>query len=150
MDNDLISRQAAIDIASGYCHPSNIAEELAKLPPAQPDVPDTNVGDMISRQAAIDALTDYIRRVCLAFLGCMTEDEGRKCATSVLQSVHTAHRPVDERKHGEWIDLRQEGDNRFMCSVCKWKEHVPTCMGKPTVWEYCPSCGARMDGEENV
>lgn len=49
--------------------------------------------------------------------------------------------------HGKWIDLRQEGDSRFMCSVCKWKEHVPTCMGKPTVWEYCPSCGARMDGD---
>lgn len=29
---EYISRQAAIEIASGYCHPSNIAEELAKLP----------------------------------------------------------------------------------------------------------------------
>ena len=27
-----------------------------ELPPAQPDVPDTNVGDTISRQAAVDAL----------------------------------------------------------------------------------------------
>jgi hypothetical protein len=34
---DCISRQAAIRIASGYCHPANIAAELAKLPPAQPD-----------------------------------------------------------------------------------------------------------------
>lgn len=31
---DTISRQAAIKIASGYCHPANIAEELAKLPSA--------------------------------------------------------------------------------------------------------------------
>ncbi len=29
---------------------------LMSLPSAQPDVPDTNVGDMISRQAAIDAI----------------------------------------------------------------------------------------------
>lgn len=36
--NDLISRQAAIDIASGYCHPANIAKELAKLPSAEPEV----------------------------------------------------------------------------------------------------------------
>ena len=35
--NDLISRQAAIDVASGYCHPANIAKELAKLPSAQPE-----------------------------------------------------------------------------------------------------------------
>ena len=35
--NDLISRQAAIDVASGYCHPANIADELRKLPSAQPE-----------------------------------------------------------------------------------------------------------------
>lgn len=34
---DCISRQAAIRIASGYCHPANIAAELAKLPPVQPE-----------------------------------------------------------------------------------------------------------------
>ena len=36
--SDLISRQAAIRIASGYCHPANIAKELAKLPSAQPEI----------------------------------------------------------------------------------------------------------------
>lgn len=35
--SDLIDRQAAIHIASGYCHPANIAEELRKLPSAQPE-----------------------------------------------------------------------------------------------------------------
>ena len=48
--SDCIGRQAAIRIASGYCHPANVAKELAKLPSVQPDVPDTNVGDLISRQ----------------------------------------------------------------------------------------------------
>lgn len=33
--SDLIDRQDAIHIASGYCHPANIAEELRKLPAAQ-------------------------------------------------------------------------------------------------------------------
>lgn len=36
-NSDTISRQAAIRIASGYCHPANIAAELAKLPPVQPE-----------------------------------------------------------------------------------------------------------------
>ena len=35
-NGDCISRKAAIYIASGYCHPANIAKELEKLPPAQP------------------------------------------------------------------------------------------------------------------
>lgn len=34
--DDAISRADAIKVASGYCHPSNIAEELAKLPPVYP------------------------------------------------------------------------------------------------------------------
>lgn len=47
--------------------------------------------------------------------------------------------------HGHWERL--EGDRRFMCSVCKWNENVPTIMGEPTVWDYCPSCGARMEND---
>ena len=35
---DLIDRQAAIYIASGYCHSANIAKELKKLPSIQPDI----------------------------------------------------------------------------------------------------------------
>lgn len=34
--DDCISRQAAIYIASGYCHPANVAKELAELPSVQP------------------------------------------------------------------------------------------------------------------
>ena len=33
--DDLISRQAAVYIASGHCHPANIADELRKLPSAE-------------------------------------------------------------------------------------------------------------------
>ena len=38
------------------CGAALAKEYIKQLPSAQPDVPDTNVGDMISRQAAIDAL----------------------------------------------------------------------------------------------
>ena len=33
---DAISRQAAVYVASGFCSPSNVADELAKLPSVQP------------------------------------------------------------------------------------------------------------------
>ena len=36
--DDLISRTQAIYVASGYCHPANIATELAKLPTVSPDI----------------------------------------------------------------------------------------------------------------
>ena len=49
---DAISRQDAIRVASGYCHWSNIPDELAKLPSVNP-IP---CEDAISRQAAIDEI----------------------------------------------------------------------------------------------
>lgn len=49
---------------------------------------------------------------------------------------------------GEWIWCGDKGDSRFMCSVCKSKENVPTCMGEPSVWDYCPNCGARMESKK--
>lgn len=55
---------------------------------------------------------------------------------------------VPDRKVGEWIWMGDKGDSRFMCSVCKSKENVPTIMGKPIVWDYCPNCGARMESKE--
>lgn len=36
-NDDLISRKAAIEIASGFCHPANIAKELEQLPSVQPE-----------------------------------------------------------------------------------------------------------------
>ena len=50
-------------------------------------------------------------------------------------------------RHGKWIWKGEDGDSRFMCSVCRRKEYVPTCNGVPDIWQYCPSCGARMDEE---
>ena len=35
---DCISRADAIRLASGYCHPSNVAKELAKLPSVTPQL----------------------------------------------------------------------------------------------------------------
>lgn len=50
-------------------------------------------------------------------------------------------------RHGKWTrDYESSwGDSRFMCSVCHCKESVPTCNGEPSIWDYCPNCGAKMD-----
>lgn len=51
---------------------------------------------------------------------------------------------VRENVKAHWIDMKPTGDSRFMCSRCKVKEKVPTIMGEPIVWDYCPNCGAEM------
>ena len=72
MSDDLIRRQDAIDALARIAREKlNLSNEynqylagltdgenaIWRLPSAEPDVPDTNVGDMISRQAAIEWLT---------------------------------------------------------------------------------------------
>lgn len=52
-----------------------------------------------------------------------------------------------ERTKGRWIWMGEKGDSRFMCSVCNCKENVPTCNGEPTIWWFCPNCGADMRKE---
>lgn len=55
---------------------------------------------------------------------------------------------IKRRRKAMWVRL--EGDSRFMCSVCKWKENVPTIMGEPDIWCYCPSCGSVIRGERGM
>ena len=53
---------------------------------------------------------------------------------------------VEEVKHGKWYrhTQKEHGDTCFYCSVCE-EMALSDCM----VWEltdYCPHCGAKMDG----
>ena len=49
-----------------------------------------------------------------------------------------------DRPSGKWIPT-PDGNTVCACSVCGGEEVVPTCMGEPTIWNYCPNCGARME-----
>ena len=55
---------------------------------------------------------------------------------------------IDPVKHGEWepFDLTW-GRSVYACSSCRDAMEVPTEMGRP-IYDYCPNCGAKMDGGE--
>lgn len=46
---------------------------------------------------------------------------------------------VEERDKGYWIDITFDAS---MCSVCQTTQEYET--------KYCPECGAKMDGDNNV
>lgn len=56
---------------------------------------------------------------------------------------------VQEVRHGRWkpFDLTW-GRSIYSCTACENAFEVPTEMGKP-IYEYCPNCGARMEGEQD-
>ena len=46
--------------------------------------------------------------------------------------------------HGKWEWVNED---RYRCDRCEQITTVDECMGKP-IYNFCPNCGARMDGKE--
>ena len=138
--SDLIDRQAAIDAMSSWDWqelylPIHFKQLLEELPSAQPDVPDTNVGDLISRQAAIDALKEEE-------YPCESDyDEGYMAALDkavwIIERWLPSAQP--ERKKGKWI----ADSGMIYCHECRY--------GYDGIFKryynFCPNCGADMEVE---
>ena len=63
-----------------------------------------------------------------------------------LQNLPAAD--VAEVRHGRWMDAESDdGCIVWHCSVCSYP--VKTIGGYP-IYHYCPSCGARMDKEDEI
>lgn len=95
---DAISRADAIRVASGYCHPANVAKELAKLPSAQaePHYTDDQIQKMQDlEQAQLDKAFEL----------------GRKNAKWIPCSERL---PEAEKKH-YWVCT----DTGYQCQ-CRW------------------------------
>lgn len=54
---------------------------------------------------------------------------------------------VQEVRRGRWISV--DGDVIFKCSKCDTEISTSWDYDDPDMFNYCPNCGARMDGEDN-
>ena len=59
----------------------------------------------------------------------------------MITMIQTEH---EMQKHGKWLDATTL-DNEFICWVCSECRHGADFVYEP--YNYCPNCGARMDGE---
>ncbi len=137
---DAISRSEAIRVASGYCHWSNIPDELAKLPSVNP-IP---CEDAISRQAAIDAVRFGVTHAIRINRYTGEKDDLFQASNEELEKAieRIADLPsVSTEKTGHWFAWKPEDDVwRTTCSECGEETR--------TLWKYCPNCGARMEVEK--
>ena len=105
------------------------------------------MSDLISRQAAIDATTETVF---------VEYEENADKEESIIRQTKAAIRdrikalpPVQpQQMKGRWLpDNNSAYEMRFVCSVCKESEVVPTIgftKYKP-IWYFCPNCGAKME-----
>lgn len=63
---------------------------------------------------------------------------------SAIMRIVNLPAAVDDAKHGGWVEVFDEsGEADLMCSVCGERQD-----GYFGYWNYCPNCGAKMDGGE--
>lgn len=77
----------------------------------------------------------------------MTMDEAKSDFDTIIDLQPTVE--AEPIKHGRWkpFDLTW-GRSVYACTNCGEAFEVPTEDGKP-IYDYCPNCGAKMDGGEN-
>ena len=59
---------------------------------------------------------------------------------------------VQPVKHGYWEEVTDYGgwgDTHYRCSVCGEEWYLEDGKPKDNNMNFCPRCGARMDGEQN-
>lgn len=86
------------------------------------------------------------------------ETSGRKVSFTYADGIRAGYANVglcptidaDPIRHGEWIGTEFDGYADGYPVFYEWKCSVCGCLvedDEPT-WNYCPNCGARMDGGE--
>ena len=160
---DLISRRALCEYALNHKDKSVTPNDIMRFPSAQPDVPDTNVGDMVSRRF-VELIAEYHDpEICpykeykgKPYFSIKYMENGEeyvgygtyspKVLSQYLREYFMVSRRP-EREKGQWLlDNTNYYDERYICSECGRSYKVDMCMGKP-MWNFCPNCGAKMEGE---
>ena len=163
--SDLIDRQAAIDALGGnepVGDPSKMDDDdvvkmweririiniINKLPSAQPEThekrTETHACDLISRQAAIDALDKRFDKIPMEQT---TEILKLRKDLRGLPSIQS------EQKRGRWIYGEDEyGIDGYHCDKCgffvPW-DYTHKFINYIEDYNFCPSCGADMRGEQD-
>ena len=97
-------------------------------------------------------MTEYIEREKVLSKAAPVEG----CFSDMISAYDVAMLPaadVSPVRHGIWISLTDCSNAGVYCSVCHkkvYKEDYAICNRKNKLRsDYCPNCGAKMDGELN-
>ena len=102
--------------------------------------------ECIDREALIDAVESidwYSVYKGKLITGAPNTENALYKASSIYAVIDNApSADVAQVRHGRW---EWDTEDIYRCSNCAEKSHVKEVMGHPE-WDYCPNCGAKMDG----
>lgn len=102
------------------------------------------MAEYIDREAAIRILSFPISMsICLDVDECNHKRSQREIDLELIKSISVAD--VQPVVHGRWISIGHKLSR--ICSVCNCDEPYKFADDDANVYDYCPNCGARMDGE---
>lgn len=96
------------------------------------------MSDLIDRQAALEAILNCSD----IFVNNKPVMIDKVDAQEALMEVPTA-----EPKKGKWLPDNTDIRMYYVCSECKQATQIPTYVGG-FLYNYCPNCGARMEGKD--
>ena len=68
---------------------------------------------------------------------------------TLIDEQHTVD--AVEVVHGRWDKyIDDDGDKASRCTACGWNITYEDCTLEELGYNYCPNCGAKMDGDGNV
>ena len=88
------------------------------------------MSEYICRESALEAVCKYC---------CEYDAESTECICNErLAFLKIPIADVANVRHGRWLCVDTDTEQFFLCNICEKKEY----------WEsnYCPNCGAKMDG----
>ena len=98
--------------------------------------------DAIRRQAAVSGISDLL----------MLELKGERLPTynEVYRAIYDLPSVEAEPvRHGKWLSDNDAFKRMYLvCSLCKRATKIPWYVGG-FLYDYCPNCGAKMEGEKN-
>ena len=106
-----------------------------------------------------EALVEWLKRIPLKDLSdgrglcrVIFEDDFKRAIKKIPKGIIVDVSPV---RHGRWLHTEEplgwKDVDCMECSAChdSWIIEEDYCFDDMPLWNYCPSCGAKMDGDED-
>ena len=107
------------------------------------------MSEYIKREDAKNAI--YRDTPLKAFMNRTIEGADKSCDELCDKILAIPSADVEPVRHGHWIKTKAYDWVDCECSECHEKDYIPMSASDINYWfyrNYCPNCGAKMDGGE--